>query len=101
MTHVLSLGLRIRPVRRLLARMRWPRPEHLASMSTDQFHGFVRAIGLEAEAQAALAEHRREQHHTAEADSGLSSAEGLNNRRPGAVSLELGEEGRIRTNLSL
>lgn len=59
MTHVLALGLRIRPVRRLLARKRWPRPEHLARLSPDQFHRYVQAIGLEAEAQAAFAEYRR------------------------------------------
>lgn len=59
MTHILALGLRIRPVRRLLARMRWPRPEHMARMSADQFRGYVRAIGLEAEAEAALAEYRK------------------------------------------
>lgn len=85
LTHVLSFGLRIRPVRRLLARMRWPRPEHLAKMSPDQFRGYVRAIGLEAEAQAALAEYRGEQHHTAEADPGVPSAEGITDRRPGAA----------------
>lgn len=38
--------------------MCWPRPEHLNRMSADQFHGYIRAIGLEAEAQAALAEYR-------------------------------------------
>lgn len=59
-TQVLALSLRFGPTRRLLARMRWPRREHLARLSADQFHGYVRAIGLEAEAQAALSEYRRQ-----------------------------------------
>jgi hypothetical protein len=83
LTHILSLGLRIRPVRWLLARMRWPRPEHLAKMNRDQIHGYVRAIGLEAEAEAALAAYQGENHHTAEADSGVRGAEGLVDRQAG------------------
>ena len=63
MSHILSLSLRIPPVRRLLARMRWPRPEHLDRMSTNELHGYIRAIGIEAEAQAALAEYRGENNH--------------------------------------
>lgn len=59
MPLILSLTLRIRPVRLLLARMRWPRPEHLDRLSKGQFHRYVRAIGLEAEAQAALADWRQ------------------------------------------
>lgn len=58
MSHVLAFGLRISIVRWLLARKRWPRPEHLAKLSPDQFRGYIRAIGLEAEALAALAEYR-------------------------------------------
>lgn len=85
LSQILALGLRIPLVRRLLARMRWPRPEHLDRMSTDQFHGYIRAIGLEAEAQAALAEYRGEIHHTNEADSGVPSSESRADRRPGAA----------------
>lgn len=59
MPLLLSLSLRIRPVRRLLARMRWPRPEHLDRLNKGQFHSYVRAIGLEAEARAALADYRQ------------------------------------------
>jgi len=33
MTHILAFGLRVGPLRRLLARFRWPRPEHLAWMN--------------------------------------------------------------------
>ena len=72
-------------MRRLLARMHWPRPEHLEKMSTDQFRGYIRAIGIEAEAQAALANYRGEIHHTEEADSGVPSPEGRPDRRPGAA----------------
>ena len=43
--------------------MRWPRPEHLDRMSTNELHGYIRAIGIEAEAQAALAEYRGENNH--------------------------------------
>lgn len=60
MSLILSLGLRIPPIRRLLGRMHWPRPEHLDRLSKDQFHAYVRAIGIEAESKAALAEYRRE-----------------------------------------
>lgn len=83
MAHILALGLKISAVRWLLARMRWPRPEHLARMTTSQVHGYIRAIGIEAEAQAALAKNRRVDHHTEEADSGLQSTEGRPDRRPG------------------
>jgi hypothetical protein len=83
LTHLLAFGLRISFVRRLLARMRWPRPEHLARMSRAQIHGYVRAIGLEAEALAALAEYRGEKHHPTEADPGLSSAESRTDRHTG------------------
>ena len=65
--------------------MHWPRPEHLAKMNRDQIHGYIRAIGLETEAQAALAAYRGEKHHTAEADSGLPGPEGIADRRPGPV----------------
>jgi hypothetical protein len=54
-------------------------------MSTDQFHGYIRAIGIEAEAQAALANYRAEIHHTEEADSGVPGLEGRPDRRPGAA----------------
>ena len=56
MTQLLAFGLRVRPLRRLLARFRWPRPEHLARMNDAQFHGYVRAIGIEADALEALAD---------------------------------------------
>jgi hypothetical protein len=39
--------------------MRWPRPEHLDRLSRDQLHGYIRAIGLDADAQAALEVHRQ------------------------------------------
>jgi len=52
-------------------------------MNRDQIHGYIRAIGLEAEAQAALAEYRGEKHHTAEGDSGIPSAQSQADRRPG------------------
>ena len=58
MTQLLAFGLRVPPLRRLLARFRWPRPEHLARMNDAQFHGYVRAIGIEADALEALAEYR-------------------------------------------
>ena len=54
-------------------------------MNRDQIHGYIRAIGLEAEAQAALAEYRGDKHHTAEADSGVPSAKSQPDRRPGAA----------------
>lgn len=81
--HVLSLGLRFRPIRWLLARMRWPRPEHLSLLSRSEFQAYVNAIGLEAEAQAALPEYRGEKHHTAEAHPALHGAQGRPDRRPG------------------
>lgn len=64
--------------------MRWPRPEHFDSMSTDQFHGYIRAIGIEAEAQAVLAEYRGEDHQT-EAVTDLRSSESSPERRSGAA----------------
>lgn len=83
MTHLLAFGLQISFVRRILARMRWPRPEHLARMNREQIHRYVRAIGLEAEALAALAEYRGETHHAAETDAGVPSAESRIDRRTG------------------
>ena len=62
MSQILALGLRIPPVRRLLARFRWPRPEHLDRMTAGQFEGYIRAIGGQAEAEAALAEFRGGNH---------------------------------------
>jgi hypothetical protein len=76
LSHILALGLRIRPVRRLLALKRWPRPEHLDRMNQGELHGYIRAIGIEAEVQAALAEYRGEDHYTEQADSGLPNAGG-------------------------
>ena len=58
MTHLLAFGLRVGPLRRLLARFHWPRQEHLARMNDPQFHGYIRAIGIEADALEALAEYR-------------------------------------------
>ena len=84
MPHLLAFGLRIPRVRWLLARMRWPRPEHLARMSTSQMHGYIRAIGIEAEAKAALAQYRGEDDHS-EADSGVLSPESRSDRRSGAA----------------
>jgi len=57
-SHVLAIGLRIRLVRRLLARFRLPRPEHLERLTREQFIGYVKAIGMDVESQAALAEER-------------------------------------------
>jgi hypothetical protein len=60
LSHILALGLRIRAVRWILARKRWPRPEHLDKMNPSELHGYIRAIGIEAEAQATLAAYRGE-----------------------------------------
>jgi len=84
MSQLLSLGLRIPVLRRLLARLRWPRREHLDGMSADQLHGYIRVLGIEAEAQAALAEYRGEQHQT-DTVSGVRTAEGRARRRRGAA----------------
>jgi hypothetical protein len=53
-------------------------------MSTSQMHGYIRAIGIEAEAKAALAHYRRENDHS-EADSGALSPESRSDRRSGAA----------------
>lgn len=54
--RLLAVGLRFRPIRRLFARMHWPRPAQLAKLNTTEFQRYIRAIGFEADAQAALAE---------------------------------------------
>ena len=82
--HILSLGLRNPLVRRLLARMRWPRPEHVDRMRSSEFQGYVRAIGVEAEAQKALADFMGGR-DSSEADTGLRSPEGRSERRAPAV----------------
>src|SRR4051812_9942536 len=76
MSGLLALGLRISPVRRLLSRFRWPRPEHLDRISSAQFEEYIRAIGGQDEAEAALAQHR-----------------GGDNQSPSVASVH-GEEGR-------
>jgi len=53
-------------------------------MSTSQMHGYIRAIGIEAEAKAALAQYRGEDDHS-EADSGVLSPESRSDRRSGAA----------------
>ncbi len=65
--------------------MRWPRPEHLDRMTTNELHAYISAIGIESDAQAALAEYRGESHHTDEADSGIPGSEGRADQRPGAA----------------
>ena len=44
----------LRPAR---LRRRWPRPEHFARMTPQQFESYVRSIGLDVEARDALAEY--------------------------------------------
>jgi len=66
-SHILAFGLRIGPVRRLLARFRLPRPEHLERLSTGEFRDYVRALGIDADARAALAEYLGERHPGQEA----------------------------------
>jgi hypothetical protein len=38
-------------------RRRWPRPEHFARMTPEQFESYVRSIGLDLEVRDALAEY--------------------------------------------
>ena len=84
LAHVLSLGLRLRPVRWLMARFRWPRAVHVSKMSHADFEGYVRSIGAQAEAEAALAEYRGAAHQR-ETISEVRSQEGSADRRPGAA----------------
>ena len=56
LSPVLVVAIRIPAIRRLLAIMRWPRPSDVRDMSKREFLTYVRAIGLEAESKAALAE---------------------------------------------
>lgn len=84
MPHVLALGLRVRPIRRLMAKFRWPRAAHLDRMSPDLFAGYVRSIGAQAEAEAALAAYRGEAHQS-DPISDVRSQEGRPGRRTGAA----------------
>ena len=84
MTRILALGLRVRPLRRLMGRLGWPRPEHLNRLTQTQFAGYVRSIGAQAEAEAALAIYRggADQSDTV---SDLRSQESRAGRRRGAA----------------
>lgn len=84
MSQILSLSLRIPPVRRFLALVRWPRREHLDGMSADQLHGYIRATGIEADARAALAEYRGGNLQT-EAVTGVRKTEDRAGKRRRAV----------------
>ena len=44
-------------LRQARRRWRWPRPEHFARMTPQQFESYVRSIGLDVEARDALAEY--------------------------------------------
>ena len=44
-------------VRQARLRRRWPRPEHFARMTPQQFESYVRSIRLDVEARDALAEY--------------------------------------------
>ena len=59
MSRVLAYGLQFRPIRRLLGRIRWPRPDQLDRMTDQQLRRYIRSTGIEAEAQAILATYRR------------------------------------------
>lgn len=58
----MALTLRVRPIRRLLARYKLPRRAHLDQMTNRQFERYVRSIGAQAEAEEALARFREESH---------------------------------------
>jgi hypothetical protein len=81
MSTMLAIGLRWRPMRLLLARMRWPRPEHVDRMSPAQIEAFLRSTGVVAEAQKALLEYRGGGHQS-EAVTSVRSAEGRDHGRP-------------------
>ena len=83
MSHVLAIGLRIRLVRRLLAHFRLPRPEHLERLSQAQFMGYVRALGMDVESQAALAEERGVRYQ-GQAEPGVRGQEGRADRPAGS-----------------
>lgn len=44
-------------LRQARLRRRWPRPEHFARMTPEQFESYIRSIGLDVEARDALAEY--------------------------------------------
>ena len=44
-------------VRQARLRRRWPRPEHFARMTPEQFESYIRSIGFDVEAREALAEY--------------------------------------------
>ena len=81
--HVLAISLRIRLVRWLLARFRLPRPEHLERLSPEQFVGYVKAIGMDVESQAALAEERGALYQ-GQAEPGVRGQEGRTDRPAGS-----------------
>jgi hypothetical protein len=64
MTQLLALGLRFSAVRHLLGRLHWPRPEHLGRMAPEQFETYIRTVGGQADAEAALAQLRGEGHQS-------------------------------------
>ena len=60
MSHVLAFGLRFRPTRRLLRRFcGWPRREDIMRLTRREFIAYIRALGIQQEAEAALARYRR------------------------------------------
>ena len=59
MSHILALALRYRWTRRLLRRFTWPRPEHIATLTRDEFLAWMGPIGFLHDVEAALAEDRR------------------------------------------
>ena len=83
MSHLLAFGLRFRPTRRLLARMRWPRPEHLARLTRSEFIAYIRAIGLEQESQAILARYMGDRDQS-QAVAGVRGSEAGGERPAGA-----------------
>jgi len=68
-------------VRQVRLRRRWPRPEHFARMTPEQFESYVRSIGFDLEAREALAEYEGGSHQ-ARLGSGVEASEGGPGERP-------------------
>ena len=62
-------------------RRRWPRPEHFARMTPEQFESYVRSIGFDIEIREALAEYDGGSHQ-ARLGSGVQASEGQSGERP-------------------
>ena len=84
MSHILALALRYRWTRRLLRRFTWPRPEHIATLTRDEFLAWMGAVGFLREVEAALAEDRR-RGDQADVDRSLRASEGAPEPRSEAL----------------